>query len=117
MKELFAEGLSFRVSGRLWIESEQDRFLGPGRVELMEKIIELGSIAKAAAAMQMSYKKAWDLVKSMNTQAKQAFVITQTGGKKGGGAIVTEEGKKAMQAYQDLQQRFQEFLKKETDLL
>ncbi|MDQ4140717.1 MAG: LysR family transcriptional regulator [Bacteroidota bacterium] len=117
MKELFTEKLTFRVSGRLWVESEQDRFLGPGRVELMEKIIEFGSIVKAAAAMQMSYKKAWDLVTSMNTQAKQPFVITQTGGKKGGGALVTEEGKKAMQAYRDLQQRFKEFLQKETELL
>ncbi|QMU28231.1 winged helix-turn-helix domain-containing protein [Adhaeribacter radiodurans] len=105
MKELFSEKLSFRISGRLWVESEHDRFLGPGRVELMEKIMEFGSIAKAAAAMQMSYKKAWDLVTSMNTQAKQPFVLTQTGGKKGGGAIVTEEGKQAIQAYQNLQQR------------
>ncbi|PSR53215.1 ModE family transcriptional regulator [Adhaeribacter arboris] len=117
MKELFNDNLAFRVSGRLWVESEQDRFLGPGRVELMEKIIEFGSIAKAAGAMQMSYKKAWDLVASMNTQAKQPLVITQTGGKKGGGALVTEEGKNAMQTYRNLQQRFREFLQKETELL
>lgn len=117
MKELFSEELSFRVSGRLWLESEKDRFLGPGRVELMEKIIQLGSIAQAASAMKMSYKKAWDLITSMNTQAKHPFVLTQTGGKKGGGATVTEEGKKAIVAYQLLQLRFQAFMQNETNLL
>jgi molybdate transport system regulatory protein len=117
MRELLANGLSFRANGRLWIESEKDRFLGPGRVELLERIIELGSIAKAASAMEMSYKKAWDLITSMNTQALHPFVLTQAGGKKGGGAIVTEEGRKAIQAYRLLQQRFQQFLERETNLL
>jgi molybdate transport system regulatory protein len=107
MKEVFSPALTFRVNGRLWIESEDDRFLGPGRIELLEKIEELGSISKAAAAMAMSYKKAWDLVASMN----------QTGGKKCGGASVTDEGKKSIAAYKSLQARFREFLEKETNLL
>ncbi len=117
MKELFAEGLSFRLNGRLWVESETDRFLGPGRLELLQKIIEYGSIAKAATSMEMSYKKAWDLVASMNSQAKSPLVLTQTGGKKGGGASVTEAGKSAIVAYQALQKRFQDFLTKETESL
>jgi molybdate transport system regulatory protein len=117
MKEVFSPALTFRVNGRLWIESEDDRFLGPGRIELLEKIEELGSISKAAAAMAMSYKKAWDLVASMNQQARQPLVLAQTGGKKGGGASVTDEGKKSIAAYKSLQARFREFLEKETNLL
>ena len=116
MKELFSEGLTFRLNGRLYIESEQDRFLGPGRIELLEKIVEFGSISKAAAAMKMSYKKAWDLVDSMNTQSKSLLVVTQTGGKNGGGAMVSPEGLQAIAAYKSLQKRFQQFLEKETDL-
>ena len=114
MKELFAEGLTFRLNGRLYIESERDRFLGPGRIELLEKIVEYGSISKAAAAMQMSYKKAWDLVDSMNSQANTFLVLTQTGGKNGGGAVVSPEGLRAIAAYKSLQQRFQAFLEQET---
>lgn len=117
MKELFAQGLVFRVNGRLWIESADERFLGPGRIELLEKITQYGSIAKAAAAMEMSYKKAWDLVASMNRQASSPLVVTQTGGKKGGGALVTPEGKQAIAAYQTLQARFHQFLQQETNLL
>lgn len=117
MKELFADTLTFRVSGRLWIESDNDRFLGPGRIELLEKITAYGSIAKAAAAMDMSYKKAWDLVSSMNTQAKHPLVLTQAGGKRGGGAVVTEEGKQAIEAYKAIQQRFRQFLAEQTNFL
>jgi molybdate transport system regulatory protein len=76
MKVLFAQGLVFRVNGRLWIESTDERFLGPGRVELLEKITQFGSIAKAAAAMEMFYKKAWDPVASMNRQSSSPLVLT-----------------------------------------
>ena len=117
MKELFAQELTFSVSGRLWIESNQDRFLGPGRIELLQKIQEFGSISKAAAAMGMSYKKAWDLVASMNQQARSPLVVAQTGGKKGGGANVTETGEQAINSYKTLQARFRAFLEQETQAL
>jgi molybdate transport system regulatory protein len=117
MKTILAESHQFRISGRLWVESESDRFLGPGRIELLEKIQELGSISKAAAAMEMSYKKAWDLVASMNNQARQPVVLAQPGGKKGGGATVTDAGREAIVAYKALQARFQAFVLAETQRL
>lgn len=117
MKEIFASGLTYRVNGRLWVETEQDRFLGPGRIELLQKIQEYGSISKAAAAMQMSYKKAWDLVASMNSQAHHPLVMAQTGGKKGGGALVTEAGQQAIMQYLALQERFKAFLAQESQSL
>lgn len=117
MKELFGEEFAFRVTGRLWIESTEDRFLGPGRIELLEKISQFGSIAKAAEAMGMSYKKAWDLVNSMNHQARQPVVLTQTGGRKGGGALVTDHGQRAITLYKALHDRFRQFLEGETKFL
>jgi molybdate transport system regulatory protein len=60
--------------------------------------------------MGMSYKRAWDLVTSMNTQAGQPLVLTQTGGKRGGGAEVTAEGQQLIQEFRALQMRFQAFL-------
>ncbi|QMU27844.1 winged helix-turn-helix domain-containing protein [Adhaeribacter radiodurans] len=117
MTELFSPGLNFRVNGRLWIESEDDRFLGPGRIELLHKIQESGSISKAATAMGMSYRKAWDLVASMNQQAATPLVMAQIGGKKGGGALVTEVGQQAILRYSALQERFQAFLQTESQNL
>ena len=73
------------VKGSLWLETEAGRFFGPGRVELLQRIEQSGSINKAAKQMGMSYKKAWEMVQSMNSQAGTPFVLTQPGGEKGGG--------------------------------
>ena len=67
--------------------------------------------------MNMSYKRAWDLITSMNSQAISPFVITQIGGKRGGGAIVTPEGIQAIEDYKALQNRFQAFLLQENQKL
>lgn len=114
MKNLVENPAAFRIAGRLWIEGPADRFLGIGRLELLEKIQEFGSISKAAQAMGMSYKRAWDLVSSMNSQASQPLVSTQTGGAHGGGAHVTEAGQQAITAFRELQKRFQAFIETET---
>ncbi|MBH8560173.1 winged helix-turn-helix domain-containing protein [Hymenobacter negativus] len=117
MKSLLLPTHSYRLNGRLWLETDEGRFLGIGRLELLEQIAALGSISKAAQAMGMSYKRAWDLVSSMNAQAATPLVSTQTGGTKGGGAVVTEAGQAAIVAFKALQTRFQEFMALETNRL
>ena len=117
MKTLLQPTKTYRLNGRLWLETEEGRFLGIGRLELLERIAELGSFSKAAQAMGMSYKRAWDLVSSMNAQAATPLVSTQTGGTKGGGAVVTEAGQAAIVSFQELQARFQAFMALETQRL
>ena len=116
MKHLLKE-IPFRVSGSLWIESDEQRFLGPGRVELLERIVETGSINQAAKQMGMSYKKAWEMVNSLNAQAKKPLVVTQTGGEKGGGTTVTEDAWVLIAAYRQIRERFQRFLEEESQFL
>jgi len=119
MKNLLPNPNDISITGAIWIERHDgsERFLGKGRIQLLQLIVEHGSISKAAKAMQMSYKRAWDLVNSMNSQAKNPFVITQTGGKSGGGTIVTAEGLQAIEDYKALQSRFQAFLLEENQKL
>ena len=117
MKPLLQPTKTYRLNGRLWLETDEGRFLGIGRLELLERIAELGSISKAAQAMGMSYKRAWDLVSSMNAQAAAPLVSTQTGGTKGGGAAVTDAGRAAIAAFRELQARFQAFMALETQRL
>ena len=117
MKALFLPTKTYRLNGRLWLETDDGRFLGIGRLELLEQIAALGSISRAAQAMGMSYKRAWDLVSSMNAQAAAPLVATQTGGARGGGAVVTEAGHVAIAAFRDLQARFQAFMALETQRL
>jgi molybdate transport system regulatory protein len=119
MQNLLSNSKDIKVAGTIWIEQADgsERYLGKGRIQLMDLIIEHGSISKAAQAMNMSYKRAWDLITSINTQSDKPLVITQVGGKQGGGAVVTNEGLNAIRAYKTLQQRFEEFMKQETQKL
>jgi len=103
-------GITFR--GRIWIDGPEDTFIGYGRVVLLERIMEFGSISKAAKSMNISYRHAWELVDSMNAQARSPFVVTSTGGNGGGGTTVTEEGKQAIRLFKDLYDQFQKFMAK-----
>ena len=114
MKDLLLAPAAYRLEGRVWVQGPDDRFLGIGRLELLGQIRATGSISRAAAAMGMSYKRAWDLVHSMNAQARQPLVATQTGGKSGGGAALTAAGERALAAFEAVQARFQAFLAEET---
>jgi molybdate transport system regulatory protein len=99
--------------GRIWIDGPEGTFIGYGRVVLLERIIEHGSITKAAKSMEMAYRHAWDLVDSMNRQAKEPFVELATGGKGGGGARVTKAGARAIKMFWQFHKDLQIFLKRE----
>lgn len=105
------------LRGRVWIDGVDGTFLGYGRVVLLERIREFGSITKAAKSMEMSYRHAWDLVASMNRQSKRPFVELATGGKGGGGARVTEDGERAIQLFWKFSEDFEAFLKREQQKL
>lgn len=101
------------LRGRVWIDGPEGTFIGYGRVVLLERIMEHGSITKAAKSMQMAYRHAWDLVDSMNRQSKEPFVELATGGKGGGGAQVTDAGKDAVKLFKTFYDDFQDFLLRE----
>ncbi len=75
---------------------EQNIAFGPGKADLLEAIERTGSISQAAKSMNMSYRRAWQLVDTMNQCFETALVETQTGGTHGGGAAVTALGHKVL---------------------
>lgn len=103
---------SYALKGRIWIDADNETFIGYGRIVLLERINEYGSITKAAKSMEMSYKHAWDLINSMNKNSSKPIVITTTGGKNGGGAKLTEHGEKIIKLFWNLQANFKKFLEK-----
>ena len=104
---------SYRCKGRIWIDGKEGTFLGYGRIVLLERIKEYGSIAKEARSMEMSYRHAWELVDSMNRQARNPFVETAAGGKGGGGTRLTEAGDRAIRLFWKFYADFQDFLERE----
>ena len=104
----------YKIKGNIWIEGDSGAFIGLGRVVLLEGIKKHGSITSAAKAMKMSYRQAWELVSSMNKQARKVLVETVSGGAGGGGTKITPEGEKAIKLFRDLNKRFVEFSEKES---
>ena len=101
---------NYQVIGRLWIEKDGKTYLSWGRVVLLERIREHGSISSAARSMGMGYRHAWDLVEEMNQLAPRPLVERATGGAHGGGTRLTPAGEKAIDTFWKLVGDFRRFL-------
>lgn len=101
-----------RVAGRLWLEEGERSLAGAGRIELLRRIGDSGSISQAARAMGMSYKAAWDAVDAMNNLSARPLVERRTGGRQGGGTRLTEQGESLIRAYDAAQVEYGRFLRR-----
>ena len=79
---------------RLRIELGMDIAIGPGKADLLEGIAEMGSIAAAGRRMQMSYKRAWYLIATLNRCFDKPLVRARKGGRGAGGAELTATSKR-----------------------
>ena len=100
-----------QVKGRLWLERDGESYLSWGRVVLLERIRELGSIAAAARSMDMAYSHPWTMVAEMNRLAGQELVSRTFGGRHGGRAWLTPAGEEAVARFWRLVDTFREWLK------
>jgi molybdate transport system regulatory protein len=91
--------------------------IGPGKIQLLENIGTCGSISAAGRAMDMSYKRAWDLVDEINRICRQAVVERQTGGKNGGGAVLTPFGISLVARYRKIERDAASAVRKELQAL
>jgi len=87
------------------ILSDEQIAFGPGKAELLEAIYRTGSISQAAKSMDMSYRRAWQLVDTMNQCFRSNLVDTQTGGTHGGGAVLTELGQVVLKKFRAMEQQ------------
>jgi len=87
-------------------------FLLEKRIVLLDAIKEHGSISKAAKAVPMSYKSAWEAVDVMNSLAEEPIVYRETGGKDGGGTTITAYGETLLENYALLKEEHTRFLKR-----
>ena len=107
----------YHVNGRIWIDYGDSSFVGQGKIELLKKIKELGSLRKAATELKMSYTQAWYTIDNMNKSAPGPLVILNRGGKEGGVAQITEMGEKVLLVYEKLQKEFDIFLEIQTSVV
>ena len=89
------------MSTRLTIRLDFDsgRRLGAGKIALLESIDKTGSISAAGRAHAMSYRRAWLLTDELNQLFSAPLVAAHHGGLKGGGAALTDEGRRIVALY------------------
>lgn len=88
---------------RLRIDFDGESYIGHGRIELLELIGRHGSIAQAAQAMGMSYKRAWYLIDGFNAMFREPLIERQHGGKGGGSATLTAFGERVVTEYRAME--------------
>ncbi len=81
-----------------------------GRVELLERIAETGSISAAARAQGLSYKAAWEAVETMNNLSALPLVERTAGGREGGGTQLTARGREVVAAFRRMEGMYGQFL-------
>lgn len=84
---------------RIRIVFGEGEMIGPGKADLLERIDRTGSISAAGREMGMSYKRAWMLVETLNAMFREPLVESTRGGPQGGGAILTDTGRRVLDLY------------------
>ena len=85
------------------IDLENGNRIGPGKIALLEAIRATGSISAAARSLDMSYRRAWLLVDTMNRCFRAPLVEAEAGGKRGGGARLTRLGAEVIERYRRIE--------------
>ncbi|HTT83078.1 MAG TPA: LysR family transcriptional regulator [Rhizomicrobium sp.] len=85
------------------IDFDGNAAFGPGKARLLELIEQTGSLRRAASAMDMSYRRAWLLLREIEALTKTPVVAARTGGKKGGGTALTPTGRVFVDCYRAIE--------------
>ena len=95
--KMMGDRLSIRV------DTASGTRIGPGKIALLEAVDGAGSISGAGRQLQMSYRRAWQLIEELNLAAGHKLVATAAGGARGGGAELTAEGRALVALYRQLE--------------
>jgi formylmethanofuran dehydrogenase subunit E len=113
-KEFFSQTVmqkshnGLKIRSKFWIEVGGKPLFGQGRMFLLEAIDQLGSISQAAQALDISYRKAWSYINAMEERLRVKLVERRSGGKDGGGAVLTVEAKSFLRKYRILEESIKE---------
>ena len=92
MDKKFSPVVSVRIFG-------DSKCFGPGVAALLHRVETEKSLRAAASSMEMAYSKAWTVIKASEAELGFKLLISSTGGRNGGGAILSPEAEKLLAAY------------------
>jgi len=98
------------IKSKLWIEVDGNPVFGRGRRFLLEAIDKYGSINQAAKEINISYRKAWGYIKAMEERLGIKLIERQTGGRNGGGAVLTKDAREFLKKYEQMEEGIREMV-------
>lgn len=98
------------LGGELWLRAGEQTLGGATRIALLAAIGDTGSITRAAKAVGLSYKAAWEAVDTMNNLAGEPLVARSTGGKGGGGTTLTPRATSLIAAFRTIEREHRRFI-------
>ena len=99
--------LHLKVTLRIYSDDDQ-RCFGPGIATLLQRVREHHSLRAGAASMEMAYSKAWTILRNAERTLGVKLISSTTGGRHGGGAVLTPEGEQMLAAYTAFSQEVRE---------
>jgi molybdate transport system regulatory protein len=83
------------IRSKIWIErgGRGDVVLSEWRVELLEAIDAHGSLSRAAEALDIPYRTAWERVKATESEIGFRLLESESGGLAGGGSRLTPQAR------------------------
>lgn len=89
---------------KVWLEYKGEALVGPGRADLLEAILQEGSLVHAAKKRKISFRAAWDRIRKIERRLKVKIAKSQKGGEGGGGTtVLTEMGRRILRRYKRLE--------------
>ncbi|WP_396331147.1 TOBE domain-containing protein [Burkholderia anthina] len=98
------------LGGELWLRAGEQTLGGATRIALLAAVGDTGSITRAAKAVGLSYKAAWDAIDTMNNLAGEPLVMRSTGGKGGGGTTLTPRAMSLIAAFRTIEREHRRFI-------
>ncbi|MBA3045407.1 MAG: LysR family transcriptional regulator [Candidatus Thermoplasmatota archaeon] len=100
------------IKAKLWLEKDSKFILGVGRAEILRKIKDTGSLARAAESMGMSYSHAWSEIREISDALGGPVVETARGGRSGGSSRLTALGLEILDTFEKENERLDRHLAK-----
>jgi len=102
--------MSVKIKSKFWLEVDGKPVFGSGKKCLLEAIEKYGSINQAAKEVRISYRTAWSYLNAMEERLGIKLIDRQTGGKNGGGTVLTEDARTILKKYKNLESGLQKIV-------
>jgi molybdate transport repressor ModE-like protein len=94
---------------KLWIGQPSARIMGRGLAQLLAQVDAHATLRKASQATGISYRHAWNMLRTAERHLGAPLIVSRPGGAGGGGTSLTPTGLQLMQCYDILDAELQAF--------